>query len=239
MPRTLPYSQLIENAGGLRRWENNDVVPRPGDVLQERLYCIRWRNTNWIDGRGRERRGELVYREPRAHDLDVEQQVLDELRAVFDEWQAAGWIPSWRIEPGDETTRLQREKGWTYWHHLFTPRQLLMAGEYSRRIGSCEPEVRAALTLVLGMACNYSSRICHWLPTQGGGIGGTKWTFYNQAFNTFPNYPVRTWAGLKGNLQPDHWATPTTGLTNVGLADARELADECDIWITAPPTLMR
>ena len=28
---------------GLRRWENDDLVPRPDDVFQERLYCVRWR----------------------------------------------------------------------------------------------------------------------------------------------------------------------------------------------------
>jgi len=28
---------------GLRQWENSDLVPRPGDTFQERLYCIRWR----------------------------------------------------------------------------------------------------------------------------------------------------------------------------------------------------
>ncbi len=28
MPRTIPYNQLIENAGGLRRWENADVQCR-------------------------------------------------------------------------------------------------------------------------------------------------------------------------------------------------------------------
>jgi putative DNA methylase len=235
MPRTVPYNQLIENAGGLRRWENADLAPRPGDVLQERLFCIRWRTPDRIDERGRERRGDLVYREPRSHDLDVEQQVLKELRAVFDDWQVAGWTPGWRIEPGQETTRLTREKGWTYWHHLFTPRQLLMAGEYSRRISECEPETRAALSLVLGMVINYSSRICHWLPTQGGGIGGTKWTFYNQALNTFPNYPVRTWAGLHDNLQPKHLALAATSTKSVSLIDARAVSETCSLWITDPP----
>lgn len=235
IPRTFPYNQLIENAAGLRRWENLDVIPRSGDVMQERLFCIRWREPDWTDERGRTRRGDLAYREPRAHDLDTEQSVRDELRQVFVEWQSTGWIPNWRIEAGQETTRLTREKGWTHWHHLFTPRQLLMQGEYSRRISGCQRDVRSALTLVLGMACNYSSRICHWLPTQGGGIGGTKWTFYNQAFNTFPNYPVRTWAGLKDNLQPEHWAFTTTGVKLANLADARGVSEICDVWITDPP----
>jgi len=32
-----------ETRYGLRMWENEDLVPRPDDVLQERLYCVRWR----------------------------------------------------------------------------------------------------------------------------------------------------------------------------------------------------
>ena len=28
---------------GLRRWENDDLAPRPDDVFGERLYCVRWR----------------------------------------------------------------------------------------------------------------------------------------------------------------------------------------------------
>ena len=45
-------------------------------------------------------RGELVYREPRIYDLEIEAKVMEMLDKVFDEWQAAGWIPGWRIEPG-------------------------------------------------------------------------------------------------------------------------------------------
>jgi putative DNA methylase len=42
---------LIRGRDGLRLWENNDLVPRPNDVLQERLYCIRWVKT-YIDDDG-------------------------------------------------------------------------------------------------------------------------------------------------------------------------------------------
>jgi putative DNA methylase len=30
---------------GLPLWENDDLVPCPDDVFQERLYCIRWVET--------------------------------------------------------------------------------------------------------------------------------------------------------------------------------------------------
>ncbi len=173
IPRTIPYNQLIENAGGLRRWENIDVVPRSGDVLQERLFCIRWRKPDWTDRYGRERRGDLIYREPRTHDIDAERNVLDELRNVFDDWQAAGWIPSWRIESGEKTDEPTRTKGWTYWHHLFTPRQLLFLGDYSRHLSECEPQTRAALTLVLGRLTEANARLVRWKQGDGGGVGGT------------------------------------------------------------------
>ena len=34
--------EALRGPEGLRRWTNDDIVQRPGDVFQERLYCIRW-----------------------------------------------------------------------------------------------------------------------------------------------------------------------------------------------------
>lgn len=235
MPPTIPYNQLIQNAGGLRQWEKSDFIPRPGDVLQERLYCIRWRKPDWVDERGRERKGDLVYREPRSHDLDAEREVVDKLKEVFDEWQQEGWIPSWRIEPGEKTDEPIRTKGWTYWHHLFTPRQLLMAGSYSQNIAECEDSVRAALLLNLGRLADTNARLCRWLGTQGGGIGGTKTVFYNQALNPFPNYAGRALPGLKAQLQSEHSVYPCAGNKNTTLADARYINEVCNVWVTDPP----
>lgn len=235
MPRTIPYNQLIENAGGLRRWESSDVAPRAGDILQERLYCIRWRKPDWVDDRGRQRRGEFVYREPRSHDLDVDQHVLEELRGVLDEWQVAGWIPSWRIEPGAETTRLTREKGWTYWHHLFTPRQLLTNGYFSRAIASAEKDVRPALTLILGELCNYNSRLARWHPSAGKGAGSTEKVFYNQALNTLFDYANRSWSSLRSALNPEYLGAAIATGGEIVLSDARNVEAGCDLWITDPP----
>ena len=39
-----------------------------------------------------------------------------------------GLDPDMRIEPGDKTDEPIRTRGWTHWHHLFNPRQLLLAG---------------------------------------------------------------------------------------------------------------
>jgi adenine-specific DNA methylase len=234
-PRTIPYNQLIDNAGGLRDWEKHDFEPRPQDILQERLFCIRWRKPDWIDDRGHEHRGELVYREPRKHDVAVEAKVERLLKKVFNDWQTAGWIPSWRIEPGQETTRLGREKGWTHWHHLFTARQLLMNGYYSQQLAAREPAVRAALTLNLGRVLDSNSRLCHWKVSQGGGIGGTRAVFYNQAFNTFPNPPGRGLIGLEPQMVTEHKRFLATGEKSTSLMDAREVSKNCQVWITDPP----
>jgi putative DNA methylase len=235
VPRTIPYNQIIENAGGLRRWEKTDVIPRPNDILQERLYCIRWRKPDYEDERGRVHRGELVYREPRVYDLDIETSVVDSLEEVFGEWQAAGWIPGWRIEPGYNTSQPIREKGWTHWHHLFNPRQLLMAGEYSRRISLCEKELRAALLSAFARLLNHNARLCVWLPTQGGGIGGGKNVFLNQALNTLFNYAVRAWPGMTTQVLVKHPGYHVQVQKSVVLADARDVTEQCTLWITDPP----
>jgi hypothetical protein len=235
MPLTVPYNRLIENAGGLRRWEKSDFMPQSGDLLQERLYSVRWRTPDRVDQRGRVRKGEFVYREPRSHDLDMEAKVVALLSSEFAGWQQAGWTPSWRIEPGQETTRLVREKGWTYWHHLFTPRQLLMAGDYSRRIAECEPEVRAALMSNLGRLTDTNARLCRWKFSQGGGIGGTISVFYNQALNTFPNYAGRGLLGLAPQLMQEHEGYGCEGARETRLRDARETNGRCQLWVTDPP----
>ncbi|MGH8480534.1 MAG: DUF1156 domain-containing protein [Gammaproteobacteria bacterium] len=108
---------------GLRPWENEDLVPRAEDVFQERLYCIRWVES-WIDEEGEEQR-RRHYRAASPEDLRREARVLEFLRERFHDWQAKGYVPSRRIEPGDKTDEPIRTRGWTHWHHLFTPRQLL------------------------------------------------------------------------------------------------------------------
>lgn len=235
MSRSIPYSQLIDSAGGVRLWDKQDFKPKHDDVLRERLYCVRWRTPDWLDERGRERRGDFVYREPRARDLDNEQRVEDELRVVFQDWQWAGWIPNWRVEPGHETSRLTREKGWTHWHHLFTPRQLLFGAKYSSLIGLAEPPVRAALSLNLGIYANYCSRLARWNSAAGKGSGATEKTYYNQALNTLFDFANRSWRSLEDALVSNFDPRSISSNGAVNLADARSVSDICDLWITDPP----
>jgi adenine-specific DNA methylase len=235
MPRAIPYSQLVRNSGGLRNWEKREFRARPADLLHERLYCIRWRKPDWIDERGNERDGDFVYREPRAHDWDVEQQVINQLSAVFDRWQDAGWVPNWRVETGAETARINREKGWTYWHHLFNPRQLLIAGAYSEKVGASNKNVRPALTLLLGILAECSSKLNVWNAGAGGGAGSTQRMFLQKGYAMLYNYATRSFSSLASKLNPEYPYKELAVDKSVLLNDARKVRNECHVWITDPP----
>ena len=224
--------EALRGPEGLRRWSNDDVVPRSGDVFQERLYCIRW-----IDAQGNRR-----YAAPNAADLVREAKVLELLRERFAGWQREGFSPSKAIpESGAETDRLFRERGWTHWHHLFTPRQLLMLGvilKASSERPGISIESKVALLLRSGMMADFLSKLCRWDPTlaKSGGIGACIQTFYNQAFNTLANFGSRALSGIEGfSIGSRQTNSSAFGKGKVLLFDARDLRDTCDFWITDPP----
>ena len=73
------------------------------------------------------------------------------VRANLADWQAHGLVPDSRIEPGDKTDEPIRTRGWTHWHHLFTPRHLLI-GALVRRADArplAKVNLRIGLDLVL------------------------------------------------------------------------------------------
>jgi len=226
---------------GLRLWENEDLVPRADDVFQEQIYCVRWVETYWE----KNDRGEFV-KKTRHHycsadedDLRREDKVLALLKDRFSEWQEKGFIPSREIENGYNTDQPIRERGWTHWHHLFTPRQLLYKGllisESSRY---CNVEIsKISILLGIGSMANWESRLTSWDPwlSKSGGIGATHQTFYNQALNTLLNYPNKSIT-----LQKDYFFLPKANeriadISKVTAIDARDVSENCDLWITDPP----
>jgi len=222
--------EALRGPEGLRRWTNEDLVPRPGDVFQERLYCIRWINT----------KGVRRYAAPDVADLAREAKVLELLRERFADWQRKGFIPSKSIpEGGDKTEEPIRTRGWTYWHHLFTQRQLLYKGLlYSESTRYCRSNVcQIAIILGVGSMANWESKLTSWDPwlSKSGGIGATHQTFYNQALNPLLNYPTKSLS-----LQRDYFFFPNAheriaGLSQVMPSDARDVGETCDLWITDPP----
>jgi adenine-specific DNA methylase len=234
--------EALRGPDGLRRWTNEDLVPRPGDVFQERLYCIRWVKTiTEINSAGKPVE-KIVrrYAAPDAADLAREDKVLELLRERFADWQREGFTPSKAIISGYNTEQPIRERGWTHWHHLFTPRQLLVHGVLMQKAhcGPSNKQLVVASALGIASCCNWNSRLCGWTPqlARSGGIGAFAQTFYNQALNTLFNWGTRPLAGVhdffafKGGCMD---AFPERNIAIV--ADARDLRETCDLWVTDPP----
>lgn len=224
------------HANGLRLWENEDVVPQSDDVFQERLYCVRWvrcyQRKNSL--------GELIwdtakeYRAPTDQDLNREAKTLDLLLERFRDWQTNGLIPSKLIEPGDKTDEPIRTRGWTYWHHLFNPRQLLVQGTFLL-CASGSNEVRVSLLLGVGRCSDWNSKLCRW-GTGAARESGAQ-TFYNQAFNTLYNYLAKGLSLLSGtsSISLGSQTTKISGLSRIEPSDARQVEFNADFWITDPP----
>ena len=217
--------ESLRGPEGLRRWTNDDVVPRPDDVFQERLYCIRW-----IDGDGNRR-----YAAPDADDLAREAKVLKLLRERFADWQREGFIPSKAIVSGYNTDQPIRERGWTHWHHLFTPRQLLTHGLIANSLmKTSDQHLLVAAMLNVGRLSDWNSRLSCWLSSKTQ-IAGGKNTFLNQALNTLYNYSNRPVRVLESAQILLNKRTANTLIASAVITDARDLHNNCDFWITDPP----
>ncbi|MFZ0254875.1 MAG: anti-phage-associated DUF1156 domain-containing protein, partial [Gammaproteobacteria bacterium] len=208
----------------LRLWEKHDFKPRPGDIFQERLYCVQWMRPK-DKGKG----DEYEFRAVTAEDLERERLVEDFITEHLAGWQEKGWVPDMRIEPGEKTDEPIRTRGWTHWHHLFNPRQLLVAGLVNQLI-----DARSAFGLM--QLINWNSRLCPWNIASGGG-GSVQNTFYNQALNTLLNYGCRGFAVCSELLQSGGRKFPlsrqvSTYVGNLHVGDVKESAD---IFITDPP----
>jgi len=234
--RTAGHGQdrSLHHANGLRLWENADLVPRPDDVFQERLYCVRWIETR-IDKKSGNPRTTKYYRSVTEHDLAREQLTLDLVRERFADWQEKGFIPSMKIESGQKTDEPIRTRGWTHWHHLFNPRQLLTISSLlaSSQDGHLPEDTRSALLLGIGKCADWNSRLARWWTDAGH--EKVVQTFSNQALNTLVSY------GTRGLLRvDDSWfyeitPAPVAAKTDATISDCRILENESDIWITDPP----
>jgi adenine-specific DNA methylase len=224
------YSETSGN--NLRRWELQDVVPRPEDLFQERLYAVQWTRPD----------GSFLFAGARAEDLERETRAEALVKARLAEWQAQALVPDSSIEPGEETTRLMRERGWTHWHHLFTPRHLLIGalirGEMKKVI---DPDITIGLALSFCPVVDRLSRLTQWRIGFAGSqdtaqaADAAEHVFYNQALNTFNNYGNRASSGLWRSLAPDPKSYPVGTASVVSVRPASEVQESADIWITDPP----
>ena len=218
------YKDGKENKNRLRMWEKADFMPRPDDIFQERLYCIQWMK--------RKPTGSQFFYDFRtvtANDLKREQTVIDFVSANLADWQEKGFISDMVIERGYNTDQPIRERGWTHWHHLFNPRQLLLNGLIRKH--STTP----ASIVAFCQALNRSSRLCKWDSSEGVDAVGD--VFYNQALNTLSNYGTRSSEYLANQIRLDVCKSfPfSTITTNVHSANASDFSNECDVFVTDPP----
>ncbi|MEA2084899.1 MAG: anti-phage-associated DUF1156 domain-containing protein [Thermodesulfobacteriota bacterium] len=219
---------------GVRKWLNEDLMFTANDIFQERLYCVRWVET-YLE---KNRQGKLVEKTRRHYcsvtedDIKREKQVLKLLQERFAEWQEKGYIPSRKIERGGiKTEEPIRTRGWTHWHHLFTPRQLLVHGLLCKNCSTVNQSI--GILLGVGKIADWDSRLCRW------GVGAARESiaqcFYNQAFNTLYNYAGKGLHLMKGTFFLSFHKLDKIPASVVLAADARQLSENCDYWITDPP----
>lgn len=216
------YKDGKENKNRLRLWEKSGFIPRPDDILQERLYCVQW-----MKKKPKGAQYDYEFRSITDEDLVREQKVIDYVREHLGEWQEKGYIPDMVIEAGDKTDEPIRTRGWTHWHHLFNPRQLLIAAfanKLSDEVG------KFALTRML----NKNSRLSRWDQNVGGG-GATQGVFDNQALNTLYNFGVRGMKNLNDSFLTAFKIFLVSSTTQINSHPAQELETENDIYITDPP----
>jgi len=221
----------FKNADGssgnkLRLWTKADFKPRHEDIFQERLYAI-----HWMKPKTSGKRFDYEFRSVEESDLERERVVEKYVGKYLAGWQERGWVPDMRIEPGYNTDQPIRERGWTYWHHLFNPRQLLIAAQVSRFSSA---RLKFGLTQVL----NSSARLSRWSLGDGPRrSGGVKQVFDNQALNTLFNYGTRGSRFALDLIQQNLKLFPLVpGLSRIVKCEpAAQLRDVSDIFVTDPP----
>jgi putative DNA methylase len=220
------------SANDLRLWAKDDIVPRPDDVFQERLYAIQWLAPN----------GRLFFTSARREDVLRDKMVEEFVREHLADWQAQGVVPDSQIEPGEKTDELIRTRGWTYWHHLFTPRHLLIGALVRHKIVQVpDMKLRGGLDLCFARAIDYLSRLTQWLTrekkeTSTGGLADVvNHVFYNQALNTFFNFGARTSATALDNFSVGTSHARVFGNATIEVKPAAKISTPCCLWITDPP----
>lgn len=218
---------------GLRKWNKGDFIPKPDDIFQERLYCVRYVN-EYIDEKGNVKT-ERLYKTVRDEDIEREEKVISLLSERFSDWQDNEYIPSTIIEEGYNTAQPIRERGWQYWHQLFNPRQLLVNGLFVEQIDrlSNNQKEKAIGLLGLNKITDWNSKLCIW--NVGAGVETTQNTYTNQALNTLYNYGTRGLLKYDKNWFLDIKRYTINSVATVDVCDARSLSAKNDIWITDPP----
>jgi putative DNA methylase len=214
----------------LRLWEKSDFVPRPDDIFHERLYCVQWITKESL-GKGRQ---ETSFAAVTEDDLARERRVDTIVAENLAGWQAEGLVPDMRIEPGDETSRLFRERGWTHWHHLFNSRNLVLYSIMRRELNKTNATSKCALLISFSKTLDWGNKLCYF--GTGAARESISHLFYNQAFNTFFHYGIRGVRGLLEHTTLDFGKQQKiTRGESIDVIPAAIFHVPTDIFVTDPP----
>ncbi|MAY57586.1 MULTISPECIES: anti-phage-associated DUF1156 domain-containing protein [Pseudoalteromonas] len=216
-----------ETKNHLRLWEKSDFKPTVDDVFQERLYAIHWIKAETVDSP----RQETFFTDVREDDIAREKLVENIVRENLEEWQALGLVPDMAIEHGYNTSQPIRERGWSHWHHLYTPRHLLINAILRKNI-KIESEY---FDILLCRILNVESKLSRWSPAIGHDLALD--VFYNMALNSFYNFGCRASISAFRDLYESPIAK------NLDLKNARkvmchaadQLLEHNDIYVSDPP----
>ena len=212
----------------LRLWEKLDFIPQPDDLLQERLYCIQWMRPK-KKGKGEE----YEFRSVTEDDLRRDRIVQDYVAQHLADWQRRGWAPDMRIEVGGppryQGLDLIRARGWTHWHHLFNPRQLLVAGLVNQ-FRRCT--LKFGLTQVLNNNCRASRWTSRWWC---GGLTAVCLTTRLSTRCSITAAGLRVCCDFLSPELPEviRFVMPWNVRSHRSAAD--QVEDDNDIFITDPP----
>lgn len=242
----IPIKTLRSNRDqGMLLWKNNQVVSKKENIFNERLYCIKYfkkfPEKKWSEIAKKPAAatdacyGNVYYKKPTVDDIINEKKVIEFVEKKIDTWLEKGYIPDSRIELGEETSRLQKERGWAYWSNLYSPRQLMINGLLMEQADNivASKEEKVALLLAINSCANWNSKLCYWLAPRKGGGGAS--TFVNQALNTMFTYTVRPTLAIYSSWMLEINNSICEIKSHVSLKDARNVENECNLWITDPP----
>ncbi|GEM_PF-62131 len=215
----------------LRRWERQDFQPRPNDIFQERLYAIHWTKAETLNLP----RQDAFFASITDKDLKRERKVEGIVSRKLLGWQQQGLVPDMEIEPGYNTDQPIRERGWTYWHHLFNERQLLGLALMYRAIRKLAPVLQGTTTLNLCMALDNCSKLCSWNPGHPGSGEYTSHVFYNQAYNCFYNYSCRSLQHISDTLLAEKRRYTDCREGVITTCTAIDVLVDNDLFVTDPP----
>jgi len=218
----------------LRMWTKEDFRPRPADLLQERLYAIQWQRP---DSR------ETFFTGVRPEDARREAEVVSLVEASLARWQADGLVPDMPIETGAKTKEPIQTRGWTHWHHLFAPRNLLVGATFVEAASKETGVPGAALAFDLTFMADRSARLCHWRvgspgrPGRAPSADGVEQVFYDQVLNPLWNFGLRSWGYLQKSLIRTRPASVDLPRAASFVVETRQASDppNSDLYVTDPP----